>query len=303
MKVLIGVDGSSGGVEAVRQAGRLLAPTDEVALYFSLNDMRLPGRVEPEMVDRARVAVAETIFDEARKQLPPGLREKATTIVGQRKPAEGFVTAIDEWRAELAVVGARGHSKLAELLIGSVAREVVHGAEVPVLVARAPAKPHSGGPKILVACDGSGTTEDACDFLGRLTWPETTQGQVMQVIESMFAGEIPEWLAQKARDSETEAMAQAWIRGHDQERAQTLAGLQQLQGCLPTAFRGTEPIVAEGIPAEEILRVAKSQSTDMIVLGARGLGRWSRMLVGSVSEKVLSYAPCSVLIVRKHRST
>jgi nucleotide-binding universal stress UspA family protein len=303
MKVLIGVDGSAGGVEAVRQAGRLLGPQDEVALYFSLNDMRLPGRVEPEMVERARLAVAETIFDEARKQLPESLRDKSTTIVGQRKPAEGLITAIDEWRAELAVVGARGHSKLTELLIGSVAREVVHAAGIPVLVARAPDPAPSVGPRVLVACDGSGTTQDACDFLGRFSWPATTQGHVMQVIESMFAGEIPEWLAQKARDTDTEAMAQAWISGHDQERAATLAALRKLQACLPASFQSSEPLVAEGSPAEEILRVAKSQSTDLIVMGARGLGRWSRMLVGSVSEKILSHAPCSVLIVRKHRST
>jgi nucleotide-binding universal stress UspA family protein len=58
----------------------------------------------------------------------------------------------------------------------------------------------------------------------------------------------------------------------------------------------TDPI--EGDAAESILEVARTQESDVIVMGSRGLGRLAGMLVGSTSQKVVAHAPCPVLIVR-----
>jgi nucleotide-binding universal stress UspA family protein len=53
-----------------------------------------------------------------------------------------------------------------------------------------------------------------------------------------------------------------------------------------------------GKPADEILTVAKEHKADIIVTGAKGLGAFGRMLLGSVSTRVVQHAPCSVLVVR-----
>jgi len=53
-----------------------------------------------------------------------------------------------------------------------------------------------------------------------------------------------------------------------------------------------------GDPPQAILESAKKQDVQMIVVGARGLKGIKRFLLGSVSQKVLEHAPCSVLIVR-----
>ncbi len=58
--------------------------------------------------------------------------------------------------------------------------------------------------------------------------------------------------------------------------------------------------IAEGNAAAEIVRVAREEKADLIVVGARGLGGLQRLLLGSVSEKVLAAAPCPVLIVKRH---
>ncbi|MGB8622972.1 MAG: universal stress protein [Paracoccaceae bacterium] len=55
--------------------------------------------------------------------------------------------------------------------------------------------------------------------------------------------------------------------------------------------------VANGDYAEAILDIAKSEGADMIVLGRRGLGRFKRLLQGSVSNKIISHADCAVLTV------
>jgi len=54
----------------------------------------------------------------------------------------------------------------------------------------------------------------------------------------------------------------------------------------------------EGSPAEAILEVALTRKSDLIVMGSRGLGRLSGLMLGSTSQKVVSHAPCPVLIVR-----
>lgn len=54
----------------------------------------------------------------------------------------------------------------------------------------------------------------------------------------------------------------------------------------------------EGDAAEAIIEVAKTRNSDLIVMGSRGLGRLAGLLLGSASQKVVSHAPCPVLIVR-----
>jgi nucleotide-binding universal stress UspA family protein len=54
----------------------------------------------------------------------------------------------------------------------------------------------------------------------------------------------------------------------------------------------------EGDPAEAIIDVAKTRDSDIIVMGSRGLGRLAGLMLGSTSQKVVSHAPCPVLIVR-----
>ena len=54
----------------------------------------------------------------------------------------------------------------------------------------------------------------------------------------------------------------------------------------------------EGSPADAIIDVATTRKSDVIVMGSRGLGRLAGLLLGSTSQKVVSHAPCPVLIVR-----
>lgn len=54
----------------------------------------------------------------------------------------------------------------------------------------------------------------------------------------------------------------------------------------------------EGSPAEAIIEVAKTHNSDLIIMGSRGLGRLAGLVLGSTSQKVVSHAPCPVLIVR-----
>src|SRR4029077_5941838 len=93
MRVLAAVDGSPGSFLAVDQIGGLLRPgKDEVAIYCSPPDFRLPdSSVRPEVVSRTRQALADAIFEEARKKLPAAMQEGAGKILGIQDPRQGIV--------------------------------------------------------------------------------------------------------------------------------------------------------------------------------------------------------------------
>jgi universal stress protein A len=56
--------------------------------------------------------------------------------------------------------------------------------------------------------------------------------------------------------------------------------------------------VANGEAANEIVRIAKEEHVDLIVISTHGLTGWRHLIFGSVAEKVVRLAPCAVLTVR-----
>ena len=56
--------------------------------------------------------------------------------------------------------------------------------------------------------------------------------------------------------------------------------------------------LASGSPAEMIVATAESRHVDLILMGARGLGPVKERLLGSVSHRILSLAPCAKLILQ-----
>jgi nucleotide-binding universal stress UspA family protein len=80
-----------------------------------------------------------------------------------------------------------------------------------------------------------------------------------------------------------------------QEAEQILKNSLDIVGKVPGEIQ-TE--VIEGSPAEAIINVATVRKSDVIVMGSRGMGTLGGLLLGSTSQKVVSHAPCPVLIVR-----
>lgn len=300
MKVLVAVDGSVGSKAAVRQVGQLLAPgQDQICLYYSPPAIRFPAAAAPtdEVQQQMRQKLTDAVFDDASQMLPVALRAGVQKIIGAHAPKEGILAAADECGADLIAVGARGVGPIAEMLLGSVSNHIVRHAEVPVLVVRGTTESTPFN-KVLVTCAGEGHAPLA-KIVSQFTFPTGTVGRVMRVIEPMFVGQLPEWLETMARDADTEPMAQAWIREHDQERQAANTALQTARANYPAAFASAEPIVAEGYPADEILKVVSREQPQLLVMGARRLDTMTRLLIGSTSENVLRHAPCSVLIVRE----
>jgi nucleotide-binding universal stress UspA family protein len=73
---------------------------------------------------------------------------------------------------------------------------------------------------------------------------------------------------------------------------------EERQRALELGAYHVEALLTEGSPFEEIVRVARDQRVDLIVMGTHGRGTFGHLIMGSVAEKVVRKGPCPVLTVR-----
>ena len=57
-------------------------------------------------------------------------------------------------------------------------------------------------------------------------------------------------------------------------------------------------VLLEGDPASKIIGYSEMEKFDLIIIGSRGMGKFKEVIIGSVSNKVLHHAKCSVMLVR-----
>lgn len=142
--------------------------------------------------------------------------------------------------------------------------------------------------RVLLAIDGSTSSEMARQLVGSLEWPEGTIIEVAFAVEpAMFA------LGMTAAPMETTPLVEAAEAEAVQAVVDTSASALEAPG------RIVRPIVLRGRPATVLVREAKESRAELIVVGSRGLGPLRSMLLGSVSAEVVDHAPCPVLVVRR----
>lgn len=198
-------------------------------------------------------------------------------------PARALVNAADDTGAALVVVGTHGRTGVRRFLLGSVAEKVVRRCHADVLVARPGA--HRGFRRILVPTDFSRPSERALEIaLGladdgaeidvvhywQLPAPISSHYIPMGVQGDAF-GRISRELEDAARKRGAEVVARH-----------------------RTARVGIDLDIARGTPASSI--VDRAGGYDLIAIGRRGMSTLERWLVGSVTDKVVRHAPCSVLV-------
>jgi nucleotide-binding universal stress UspA family protein len=298
MKILLGVDGSDHAFAAVDYVGRWADPArDEIGFVHSCGPLALgTSDVNPALVDRAQQAVAGVIIAEATNRLPEALRSRVKTFVGMDRPSELLQKSAAAWPADLVVVGARGLGAFESMLLGSVSSEIVRSAIVPVLVVRHVTTDAAKPTRMLIAYDQP-NAERYARLLQAYSLRPGTVGMVLAVTEPYYLPGLPDWLLKRARAADTEAMSAGWQQEFEQERMALKTELAAFISRLPAAFQGHAPLIREGNPAEQILAAIDAEKIDLVIVGKTSKSGLDRFLLGSTSDKVLTNAPCSVLVV------
>ncbi|MBC8102155.1 MAG: universal stress protein, partial [Cytophagales bacterium] len=234
----------------------------------------------------------------------PGHVTTATARVGSSSTSEVvdlLLCTADHADADLIAVGASGHSAVARFFLGSVAEAVARYARQPVLVARPLTTPHTSpltSPlrEVVIGVDGSECSRAAAQFVAsRFPLPPASTLRLAHVIPQPLFGVIGNTPYPLTPDFQSLEAANQESRNRAHARSEALA--VALRG----ADRGCQIVVepvALGNPAAELVRIADERSAGLIVVGSEGLTGIERFLLGSVSERVLRHAHCSVLMVK-----
>lgn len=285
--IVLGIDGSEACLAGISMLKDLPCFTTSRIRAVSVISSRSPA--ERARMDKA-LQLAETL-------LGSGCATISTELL-EGHPAETLVRLASEENADLIVLGATGLRATLGILLGGVAQQVVEHADCAVLVTRTP---YRGLKNTLLAVDGSECSEAALNYLARFSLQEGCRAHVLSIsspigLSDLNTGAWPvgHELVPVLSDHDLEELEN--IRLGEKKRAQKLveSAVERLQAAGVQAA-GSE---VEGDAATEIIRYCKNHETDLLVAGSRGLSQVGGWLMGSVSRKLVNFAPCSVMIVK-----
>ncbi len=295
---LVAVDGSSRSEDAVEHAARFTEIYGAELTAIHVVDSSVYK--DPNIIEGMETAGERYLekVEEIAKEHGANLLE-AKVVVGS--PFEEILDEASRIDASVIFMGATGVSHSAH--IGTIASRVLRGAECHLMLVRGGAE---GYENVLIATDGSKDAEYAaqsglsiarrfnakasvCYVADRVDIDETrvvTAGGVGAGRRYGDVLKLPKSAVKKLREHMLDESTKI------AERVRKIADSKGVEA---------EIIVREGKPAPEILKIVREECNDLVVIGSAGKGTISKLLVGSVSEKVASTAPCSVIIVRGTR--
>jgi len=296
MKIGIAVDGSSHAVAGVELVASLpLQGGDHVTVVAVVEPPILLGMAPfgqvpsvsgfvGELVEMSRERARQTVQHAAERLI--GLPCPVDAVVRAGHPIESLARFAADVGLDLLVVGPRGRGSIGSILLGSVSQALLHALPTSILVARPPTRTPM---RVLLAVDGSSPSMEAARYIAGFPLPAEVDIRVVVSVTPW----TEEYAAIRGADF-LELLAGE--RRHAAEIARRAIAILEEHG------RHGRPLIRDGDPKREILDAARELDADLIVTGARGVGGFKGLVLGSVSRGVSKAAPCSTLVVAQHRS-
>lgn len=196
---------------------------------------------------------------------------------------DGILEYVEDHAIDLVVMGTHGRRGTSRLLMGSVAEEVVRRVSCPVCTIREAVSPafRLEMKRILVPVDFSEHSREAVRVAKAWAAEEGAELLVLNVMEEVNLPGIYQletsFVNTPATRARIEAELEEWV--------------DDIEG--PDVPVHT--YARFGYPARTINEVVKNHSVDLIMMGTHSRTGLSRMLLGSVAEKVIRTAPCPVV--------
>jgi nucleotide-binding universal stress UspA family protein len=215
-----------------------------------------------------------------------------TTRVATGIPSEEVISAAREEDSDLIVVGTRGKTGLAHILLGSTAERVIRGAPCPVLSVRTDSTDLEDErvlarpvrlERILVPVDFSDCSLDALEYAVVVAQQAKASIMLLHVLEPVSYGLD---------------FTLSHVRTREHVRESWTKRLKELTSSHQHSHVAMEFQLRGGLPADSILDSAQTLPCDLIVMGTHGRRGISHALSGSVAEAVLRKSHCPVIAVR-----
>jgi len=278
-KILVAVDGSESSRNALRQACKI-AREDVSWVTVLMTVPILQDQYEVLSVEKATRGLrgeADKVLSEMKKI---GEEEGVNmrTLLEEGNPLDVIRDVAEEGGYDLIVMGRRGMTRLERAYMGSVTSRVIGLTATYVLVIQRGTS--VGWKKILFATDGSSNSCHAAERVLDMAALHDSEVVVLSVadVNEEFYAQAPDEAAKAVMKAKAAAEEVKWKA--------------EAKGIRATAS------VREGEPFEAITSAAKSEGAGIIVMGSHGRTGLKRLLMGSVTEKVVGHTPCPVYVVK-----
>jgi nucleotide-binding universal stress UspA family protein len=294
-RVLVGVNVSAQGDEAIRQADEWARVHGwELVACHVAPSSRGVHPLFPQLVEPEALAASEI-----ERRLGIALRKHVAALTGRSldeiqaivdtgAPDARLVREAEEQGAQLITIGSHSQSDLRQIFLGDVAESVVRHARSSVLVARPVPSVTKGqrGP-VLVATDlsrdGTAVIAFAADHAVRIGAPLIVATSIERRMEVV-------------RDLANFGTAYGFVENEYDETCRNAK--EQLAAQMTAVGARGEPKILDGKPAPSIIQAAATTGAALIVLSAAAMSSWMPHLHKNVVLRVARAAPSSVLVAR-----
>jgi nucleotide-binding universal stress UspA family protein len=307
MKLLLAIDQSKDSKVAIQLLQKLKWPAGSILimLHVTTKDDEMPrassSRLLKKKVDDSEIP-SLPIHAELRrleKQLASETLQVQSMVVSG-VPGQEILSVIQKKKIDMAILGPRGLSRISGLLLGSVSEWVLNDAPCSVLIGRPTARKakSSSSLNLVLATDGSRDAWNAVDVLKSFEFSAETAVTLLHVVKKKIyeTGQV----VGSAGRSRTEFAKLAKDLCGDRGSAGVRL-LKETRDALSSSALKIQERLAFGHEAQEILKAARLQKADLVIVGSRGLTGLRRLLMGSVANTISHHAPCSVLVVRSSK--
>jgi nucleotide-binding universal stress UspA family protein len=232
-------------------------------------------------VDAERVeAVAKRVSDLTQRR-----RGEFQIVIAKGSPATRIVDVAGEVHSDLVVIGTRGESGLDRILVGGTSERVVRDAPCSVLVARRTTPTGL----ILAATDLSDPSLPAVTVAAE---EARRRGARLHVLQNVDPWPLPVPSIEIALGAAGYLIDETMAK---EERERVAHHLHELMALVHVE---SDCLTTSGAPDVEIVRAARRMKCELLVIGTHGRTGLARLALGSVAERVIETAPCSVLVGR-----
>jgi len=222
-----------------------------------------------------------------------GISSASCHVVGGGPAFDEICRLAQKIPADLIVMPTHGRTGLKHVFLGSTAERVVRHSPCPVLVVRERRRQSKTGPRltvkrILVPVDFSECSQEGLQYA--IGFANQFGARIM-LLHATYLGYI----------YSTEGTALYDVRGlQNAARENAERQMQKLVRASKFGRVKYEIAFTEGSPVLDISVFAKEHNVDVIITSTHGLTGFEHVLIGSIAEKVVRHAPCSVLVVPSH---
>jgi len=284
-KLLLPTDCSEFSEGAIREAVNLAKTCSSKLFVVSVIETNPEYEsIAPQLIEKAEKETRQHLESVKNRAAKEGVDCEIIARQGE-DPYKYIVDEAAKHQVSMIIMGRRGRKGLKRLMMGSVTAKVIGHSPCNVLVVPRAARLEFR--KILVATDGSKYSNAAASeavAIAKRCGATLIAASVVPYESISPLGIVHSEMQWELVTEESRKAAENNIKN-----VKEIAEKEDVK---------IEELILEGRPYEAIINAAKEKRVDLIVVGSHGRTGLDRLLMGSVTEKVIGHTPCPVLVVK-----